>query len=243
MQVELINYTGAGSNDPANWAASVLIYTKQTRLEMTPGLFEEILSWPGDRKEQELQYMARTLPSSWEFVDLHFLVSGVTRAFTHQMVRTRTASYAQQAQRVVKMKQFGYIAGPSLDTPEKEAIYHSVMRIIQHGYDDLISKGTLTQDARGILPTNILTNINVKLNFRAFVDLARKRSSPRVQDEYRQVIELMKSKVLEVYPWAGIFLNRTRDKVALELSVELANMEDKELATRLIKLVDQLREE
>lgn len=32
-----------------------------------------------------------------EFVNFHFLISGVTRAFTHQMVRQRTAAYAQES--------------------------------------------------------------------------------------------------------------------------------------------------
>jgi thymidylate synthase ThyX len=32
-----------------------------------------------------------------EFVNFHFLISGVTRAFTHQMVRQRTAVYAQES--------------------------------------------------------------------------------------------------------------------------------------------------
>jgi flavin-dependent thymidylate synthase len=34
-----------------------------------------------------------------EFVNFHFLISGVTRAFTHQMVRQRTAVYAQESVR------------------------------------------------------------------------------------------------------------------------------------------------
>ena len=78
-------------------AIDLLLFTKSTRLQLTPGLMDEIRSWPEERKLNELRYMAKTVPSSWEFVDLIFSIEDVTRAFTHQLVRTRTASYAQQA--------------------------------------------------------------------------------------------------------------------------------------------------
>lgn len=39
------------------------------------------------------------LDSPFEFIDMHFMLEGVTRAFTHQMVRQRTAVYVQESQR------------------------------------------------------------------------------------------------------------------------------------------------
>ena len=39
------------------------------------------------------------IDSAFEFVDLHFMIEGVTRAFTHQLVRQRTAVYVQESQR------------------------------------------------------------------------------------------------------------------------------------------------
>ena len=119
-------------------AAEILIFTKNTRLNMGPKLLEEIFDWSHEKKMAELKYMSRTLPSSWEFVDLIFCIEDVTRAFTHQLVRTRTASYAQQAMRVVPMKAFGYTTGPSIRDPEQKALYDSLMHTIQYGYDTLI---------------------------------------------------------------------------------------------------------
>ena len=58
MKVTLLNHTP----NPVE----TLIFTKQTRLAMTPGLMEEIHAWPRERKLEELQYMARTIRSSWE---------------------------------------------------------------------------------------------------------------------------------------------------------------------------------
>src|SRR4051812_1016288 len=102
MQVDLIDYTGRGMNDPW-YAASLMIWTKRTRTEISPGGLEEIRSWPEERKLEELRYMAATVPSSWEMCDFMFLITGVTRAFTHQLVRTRTLSYAQQAMQVLRV--------------------------------------------------------------------------------------------------------------------------------------------
>jgi thymidylate synthase ThyX len=39
------------------------------------------------------------LAAPLEFVNFHFLISGVTRGFTHQMVRQRTATYGQESMR------------------------------------------------------------------------------------------------------------------------------------------------
>src|SRR6516225_12096528 len=39
------------------------------------------------------------LAAPLEFVNFHFIISGVTRGFTHQMVRQRTATYTQESTR------------------------------------------------------------------------------------------------------------------------------------------------
>ena len=40
-----------------------------------------------EQKEEELKYVFGTIGSSWEFVDYIFLITDVSRAFTHQAVR------------------------------------------------------------------------------------------------------------------------------------------------------------
>jgi len=72
MKVTLINHTQD--------AAELLLFTKSTRLSMSPGLLDEIRAWPQEKKLAELECMANTIPSSWEFVDYVFMVEGVSRA-------------------------------------------------------------------------------------------------------------------------------------------------------------------
>ncbi len=242
MKVTLIDCTGFTAPDPAAYAAAILIFTKSTRLQMSPGLLEEIQAWSQDRKLKELNYMANTIPSSWEFCDYTFMIEGVTRAFTHQLVRTRTASFAQQTMRVLNVEGWNYATGPTIaERPILKSQYDAEMVAIADIYEELIASGAAIEDARGILPTNILTNIVMKLNMRNFVDLVRKRSSPRVQGEYRAVLEAMKREVMDIHPWTSLFVDRTFERAAKDLDAEIAAMEDREQATRMLKLVDQLR--
>lgn len=243
MKVTLIDYTGRGTGDPF-YAANLMIWTKQTRVEMSPGGIETIAAWPEQEKIEELKYMASTVPSSWEFCDFTFLVSGVTRAFTHQFVRTRTLSYAQQAMQVLNMSQgpgWEYLAGPTLQGKPEESLYHSTMKGVAEAYKELVNTpGIKTEDARGLLPTNILTNIVAKGNLRTWCDLIRKRVSPRNQGEFVDVLRLMKAEMLEAMPWTDLFLNREADVVASDAYALLERVEDKKLRTDITKCIDQI---
>lgn len=238
MKVTLLSCTGMNDPNP-DAAINVLLYTKSTRLKMHPGLLAEIASWSPEKKAEEMEYMANTLPSSWEFVDYTFLIEGVTRAFTHQLVRTRQASYAQQAMRVVNVEGWEYATGPTIaGDPERNRIYREAMAAIAKAYDELIAAGASREDARGLLPTNILTNINMKINMRNFVDLVKKRSTLRVQDEYRAVLDQMVACVLAEHPWMSVFLSRSPLAAAKELDQEIDSISDPEKRMRMLKLAN-----
>ena len=90
MKVELINATSD--------AVNLLLFTKNTRLMNDDDSYSKIIDWSDEKKQSELDYMLNTIRSSWEFIDYTFDVRDVSRGFTHQFVRTRQASYAQQSQ-------------------------------------------------------------------------------------------------------------------------------------------------
>jgi flavin-dependent thymidylate synthase len=242
MRVSLIEFTGSGWPDPADRAATVMIFTKSTRLQMSPTLLEEISAWPQEKKMQELAYMANTIPSSWEMCDYTFMIEGVTRAFTHQLVRTRTASFAQQTMRILNVATgpgWSYGRGPSLAAQDES--YDGTMKVIDTAYQAMIKKGVKIEDARGILPTNILTNIVMKINMRNWVDMVRKRSSSRTQGEYRDVLEQMKSAVQAVHPWIDLFIDRTQDRAITDLEAIIKSQLAGSAQTDAVKLLDQLR--
>jgi flavin-dependent thymidylate synthase len=238
MKVSLISYTQD--------ASTLLLFTKSTRLTLNPGLIDEIRSWPAERKLAELEYMANTIPSSWEFVDYVFLVEGVSRAYTHQQVRTRAASYAQQTMRVLDMGKYEYVYtdGNRANQEAMEAI-ESVNTVIQEGYRHLLSLGQAVEDARGILPTNIATNIVCKFNLRTFVDLAKARTGGRTQSEYQKVVNAMIDEVLCVHPWAEKFLfQQGRDYFAeIEAFAQREYGDNLLKKGELLKIVDKMRKD
>jgi flavin-dependent thymidylate synthase len=190
--------------------------------------------------------MANTIPSSWEMCDYTFLISGVTRAFTHQLVRTRTASYAQQTMRVLDVSQgpgWDYLTGPSIDcSEERRKIYDAGMHSIEQAYKSLILHGAAVEDARGVLPTNIKTNIVAKMNMRTLVEMVRKRRGSRTQGEYRDFLEALGTAVRSVHPWIDLFTERDFDKAAddLEHEIKILGLGYDQTMT-LIKLIDQMR--
>lgn len=238
MKVTLISYTPDAEN--------LLMFTKATRLTMSPGLLDEIRAKSPAEKIAELEYMANTIPSSWEFVDYVFLVEGVSRAYTHQQVRTRQASYAQQTMRVLNMGEFDYIYSDKInaDPAAKDAV-DKCLAMIKQTYNMLLDMGHAVEDARGVLPTNISTNIVCKFNLRTFVDLAKSRTGGRTQGEYQQVVNAMVDAVLAVHPWAEKFLfQEGRDYFAeIEAFAQREYGGDLLKKGALLKIVDKMRKE
>jgi flavin-dependent thymidylate synthase len=213
-------------------ALDVLLYTKNTRLSMTSGGLADVKDWPEEKKVEELRYMRNTIQSSWEFVDYVFAIEGVTRAFTHQLVRHRVGtSFAQQAQRVVNMEGFDYLAtgdalhpdgGERSERPSSRRdggglassqvinnpsnVYDWTMQRIDEGYGRLLDLGVKSQDARGVLPTNILTNIVFKANLRTLHEMALKRLCVKAQGEFQDVFSAIVAAVTYEHTWADDFL-------------------------------------
>lgn len=207
MNIKIIDWTGK-SNPDLNYAARLLVYTKNTRLEQGAGTRAKVSMMSKDDLMKELSYISKTIRSSWEFVDFTFEIKGVTRAFTHQLVRTRAGvSFAQQAQRVVDMSDFDSLMPDTIQRSSKaSARWVEAIETIRHSYETSIKQGIPAQDARGILPTNVLTNIIMKINLRALADMVGKRENLRAQGEYADVVRGISELVRSVMPWTDMFL-------------------------------------
>lgn len=196
MKVTLESYTPD--------ALTLLLRTKNTRLAND----DNPAQWSEEKRQEHLEYMRDTIKSSWEFVDYTFNIEGVTRAFTHQLVRTRTGSYAQEAMRVVDAREHEVVE------PEGIAVLEATDRVWREGvaaamgaYGYLLNVGVAPQDARGLLPTNITTSIMCKFNLRTLSDMAKLRLCTRTQGEYQDVFRAMRNLVITAHPWAEEFLD------------------------------------
>lgn len=137
------------------------------------------------------QSIATHLKAPWEFIDLHFFIEAVTRSFTHQMVRQRTAVFAQESLRfAVKEGLAQEVPLPPSITDNGEGpakIWGDAVAAMEQAYTALVNAGIPAEDARGLLPHSVTTRLNYKTNFRNLVEHAGNRLCTQAQFEWRHV--------------------------------------------------------
>lgn len=143
--------------------------------------------------EAALHDMSRTtLKAPLEFIDLHFMLEGVTRALTHQLVRQRTAVYVQESLRfAVKDVEHEVAVPPSIaalkDDDPRRIIWFNAVAKIGWSYRSLVAAGIPAEDARGLLPSNIATRVHYKTNLRNLLEQSGVRLCSQAQFEWKQV--------------------------------------------------------
>jgi len=228
-----IEIVATTAKDPAE-AAGLLIFTKATRLAMDGASLDAIVQRCRDEPDwmmEELAYMAKTIRSSWEFLDVTFSIRNVSRACAQQITRTRYTpidgdlfgSYAMQSQRVTDMSEatwhnpFDDDSFDDLLPPHEQEcyIFDKFVERSMAGYKSMVASGVKMEDARGLLPVNLHCNLIAKYNLRILVDLIQARSSYRAQGEFNTVAREMREALVEMWPWAELFL-RPKDELASE---------------------------
>ena len=185
MNVKLISFTPN--------ALELLVGTKTTRLR---GKRAEDMS--KEELYDHFAYMLDTIRSPFDFVDYIFEIEGVSKNFTHQLVRTRTGAYQQESSRANEVTE---VVNPYSEGPLFERFADGIADAIAH-YQELLASGAQLQDARGILPSNMATVIKAKFNLRTMSDMSRVRLCRRTQGEYQNAFRKMRELVLAEHPWA-----------------------------------------
>ena len=170
---------------------------------------EPCLIW----EDKDLRPLGRALTSGHESILEHavytFEVKGVSRALTHQLVRHRMASYAQQSQRYVDMSEAVYIIPESIDkcltpaTPDGCPLnieYVNAIRKCEEVYRKLVDAGVPPGEARYVLPNACTTNIIVTMNARSLRNFFALRCCERAQSEIRELANKMLKICKEVSP-------------------------------------------
>jgi thymidylate synthase (FAD) len=129
-----------------------------------------------------------------------FRIAGVSRAFTHQIVRHRMASFTQQSQRFVNEETFRFIEPPSIrSNPEGHELFVDFMERARDVYYRLQESGIRREDARFALPGAVESEIVVSANLREWRHILGIRGEAKAQWEIRMaagtILKLLKSKV------------------------------------------------
>jgi thymidylate synthase (FAD) len=140
-----------------------------------------------------------------EFADLTVQFNNCSRGFTHEMVRHRPCSYAQESTRYVNESNLLVVVPPHKDeneeiihypifSSEKETASYSVtslknwIEMNESAYQSLIKAGWKPEDARTILPTNTKSQIVVKTNVREWRHILSLRCDMFAHWEIRAVM-------------------------------------------------------
>lgn len=145
------------------------------------------------------------LQTPLEMIHMLWLFNDVTRAFTHQLVRYRVGtSFVQESMRFFGMhREFKVlVTGKAGDTTEAEPEWNlaSNFRTYSHGiasaiesYVTLLDGGVPDEDARGALPTNILTNIYFDCSLRTLQNIFPQRLCCQAQQgEWQPILKEMR---------------------------------------------------
>lgn len=165
----------------------------------TPFLEEKPIYSLGDLENVTREFLKSGLGGALEMVNFVFLYKGVSRAFTHQMVRTRLASYMQQSQRHTKFENgLPVIIPDTVRNSGCEKVYEGVIDKIEQACAILREKGIPTEDIRGLYPTNVQTNIVQAIDYNALRhQLSHRLCTQTQQGEWGIVAKEIKRLVTE----------------------------------------------
>jgi len=172
-----------------------------------------------DRQRALSDVQQTHLKAPLESVKVHFLLEGVDRAFTHQLVRQRTAVFAQESMRFAVLGDLldATTLPPSLEKTERKAgwsgglrglqltneyemmskddrrraVWDYVIDTIDSGYHLLVDNGMPAEEARGLLPHATATRIHFVTDLRNLTDHAGNRLCTQAQFHWRQVFSQM----------------------------------------------------
>lgn len=202
MQVELLSYN-------EKWMEILYLAFRQCYSKEFVGS-EDFLN--NVTEEQMQKFINKVLESGHEspveHINFTFAIDGVSRAFSHQHVRHRLASYSQQSQRYVSAEDFEYVIPPAIaKIPEALDRFILHMQETSDAYRDIANilrkngRGNKAEeDARFVLPNAAVTKIVFTMNARTLHHYFNERCCMRAQWEIRNVANEMLKKVIEVAP-------------------------------------------
>lgn len=147
-----------------------------------------------DRRTAWADMMKTVLSGPLEAMQFTFLIEGVDRAITHQLVRNRFAFVAQESLRFAVADDWAQeiplppsLAGKRDDDPAV-VIWRQALNAAEDRYAALVAAGMPAEEARGLLPHAITTRLYVTWSMRSLLMEAGKRTCTQAQFPWRQLM-------------------------------------------------------
>lgn len=132
-----------------------------------------------------------------------FLIQGVSRSLTHELVRHRHLSPSQQSQRYVDESQAGMVRPPIIDEAGLTDVFEHAVEAARHAYRELVDgltgylegqhpdwpkterRKAARQAARSVMPNATHTAVQLTGNFRAWRHFLNMRATRHADVEIR----------------------------------------------------------
>lgn len=135
--------------------------------------------------------------SVFEHVSYTFLIDGISRACSHQLVRHRLASFTQASQRHAKPNKI--ISPPGLNIIQS-GIWSEAMKNAFASYEELIKHGVSLENARSVLPNAASTTIMMTMNARELAHFLELRMCNKAQTEIRELAKEIHTLAKQHFP-------------------------------------------
>lgn len=144
-----------------------------------------------------------------------FEISGVSRAFTHQFVRTSEASYHQQSSRFTDMGRFFNVRCPKSIHDDFECFTRFIddVKRLRKSYEIYISKDIPYEDARFVCPIGLETYIIGEFPISTFLNTYSYRACIMFQWEINFVFKEMKRLVVKKFNWMDKYIKISCEKI------------------------------
>lgn len=150
-----------------------------------------------------------------EWVTVVFEISGVSRGLTHELVRTRQASFAQQSMRHTNMGAADLRMPDEIinqdSTKAMDIWLHSVKQS-REAYQELVDLDIPYQDARTVLPIATETYIIAAYPLKVFLDTYAYRSCHMFYPEIVWLFRTMRHELINQCPWLEPFILTSCEK-------------------------------
>jgi len=186
MKVTLIQHTPEPEKLVA--VAARMCYSSSSGSEIVEKITPEIIG------KMIMQAKESHHDSLFEHITFTFLIEGVSRVLSHQLVRHRIGVvFHQRSQRYVKqeLKDDVYVPMSILSNNEAYDVFNHAITICASAYNKLIDLGVPKEDARYVFPNATNTQLIMTVNARELIHILNLRLCQRAQDEIQRLFTMI----------------------------------------------------
>jgi len=196
LKVELLSWSGGEVKDPRRLVVLAVKTSAGKLREKNVSYY--LREYPEEDVGKWLKEAVK-FPSVLEHITFTFLIKGISRVASHQLIRHRIASYTQESQRYSVVSK-EYVIPEAIKVKGFEEKYCTLIEQAFKLYEEMINSGVPIEDARYVLPQAVTTTILMTVNLRELLHIACLRLSSKAQWEIRNLVQAMINEVQKVIP-------------------------------------------